>query len=167
MLRLTLGSVAVSHRLAPVASRGFASALPSQNKASRSGRKVKWTPPAAPQTPPATATSTPGQAGTDVGQGGSGLFEGEAAPAAETAQIPTPDQIEKEMLAAQPELQANESKEGRPNLAGSDVANGGAPEATVKAESGPQGKFETYGKSFFCRISLALATDLALFACRP
>lgn len=142
---MTLASVAAPHRLASVAVRGFASAFPPQNKASRSGRKVKWTPPTAPQTPPAAATATPGQAGTDVGQGGSGLFEGDAAAIAESAAIPTPEQIEKEMLAAQPELQASESKVGRPNLAGSDVANGGTPETTVKTNSGSQAQPENYG----------------------
>ncbi|GAA5986679.1 hypothetical protein JCM10908_003854 [Rhodotorula pacifica] len=153
MLRLTFASVAVPHRLAPVAVRAFATAVPLQNKASRSGRKVKWTPPApaASQAPVATVgTPAPGQAGTDVGQGGNGgLFEGETAPAASTsdeAAIPTPEQIEKELLDAQPELQEKESQEGRPNLAGSDVAQGGKPETDVKTQAaGEQAKSSNYG----------------------
>lgn len=142
MLRVTLGQV--PHRLAPHAIRGFASAAPLQNKASRSGRKVKWTPQSAPRATPVAGTPTPGQAGTDIGQGGAGLFEGEA-PAAE-ASIPTPEQIEKEMLDAQPELQAKDNTQERPNLAGTDVAHGGAPETDSKAQAGEQAKTEIYGQ---------------------
>ncbi|GAA5955549.1 hypothetical protein JCM8115_006786 [Rhodotorula mucilaginosa] len=145
MLRLTLGQV--SHRLAPHAVRGFAAAAPLQNKASRSGRKVKWTPQSAPRATPVAGTPTPGQAGTDVGQGGTGLFEGEAPPAAAAAEssVPTPEQIEKEMLDAQPELQATEQTQDRPNHAGTDVAQGGAPEANSQAQAEQQAKSENYG----------------------
>lgn len=145
MLRLTLGQV--SHRLAPHAVRGFAAAAPLQNKASRSGRKVKWTLQSAPRATPVAGTPTPGQAGTDVGQGGTGLFEGEAPPAAAAAEssVPTPEQIEKEMLDAQPELQATEQTQDRPNLAGTDVAQGGAPEANSQAQAEQQAKSENYG----------------------
>ena len=147
MLRLTLGQV--PHRLPPHAIRGFAAAAPLQNKASRSGRKVKWTPQSAPRATPVAGTPTPGQAGTDIGQGGAGLFEGEAPPAAE-ASIPTPEQIEKEMLDAQPELQAKEHTQERPNLAGTDVAQGGAPETDSKAQAGEQAKSANYGREFCC-----------------
>lgn len=145
MLRLTLGQV--PHRLVPHAVRGFAVAAPLQNKASRSGRKVKWTLQSAPRATPVAGTPTPGQAGTDVGQGGTGLFEGEAPPAAAAAEssVPTPEQIEKEMLDAQPELQATEQTQDRPNLAGTDVAQGGAPEANSQAQAEQQAKSENYG----------------------
>lgn len=96
----------------------------------------------------------PGQAGTDIGQGGAGLFEAEA-PAGE-ASIPTPEQIEKEMLDAQPELQTKEQTQERSNLAGTDVAQGGAPETDSQTQAGQQAKSENYGQWSRCRPDYGL-----------
>lgn len=172
MLRLTVVRLAQAPVFAPVAVRGLAMSAPIYNKASKSGRKVRWQTSSSP--PPAVATTTPGQAGTDVGQGGTGLFEGEVAPAtSESAEpeIPTPDQIEREMLDAQKDAHATEDKVGRPNLAGSDVAHGGEPEAAPAAKAddgvnrfGPEEVVYTAAPTYNPALMLSLCLVMSVFS---
>lgn len=138
MLRTTVLALSLSRAAAPAAVRAFASTSAASNKASRSGRKIRWTAPQPASPAPASATTTPGQAGNDVGHsgGGNGLFEGDnaqAAPSEPTA--PTPDQLEKVMLDGQKEAHAEDQVNGRTNYAGSDVAQGGMPEEAPAIET--------------------------------
>ncbi|BGP15237.1 hypothetical protein JCM10213_000810 [Rhodosporidiobolus nylandii] len=161
------------------AARAFSTTPLALSKASktRAGKKFKFGAPAAGAfTPPApeqaeAAATGPGQAGTDAGQanplraaggaGRGGLFEADEV---------TPEQIEKEMLAAQGGLRQEVDGHGeRENLAGTDVAQGGEAVArtTGQAEQGEYGPEEviyTTSTPYNVALMLTVAYVMGVFS---